>query len=83
MIWNDYFWTPEALEKIFEHGLTQEEVEFIIEHPENVEPNRSTGRTVAEGYAHTGTYVVVIYERIDEITILPITAFTPDKEDIR
>jgi len=58
-----------------EHGFTKEEVVDVLESPIEVEASRSSGRPLAFGFTRTGRYAVVIYERIDDQTIYPITAY--------
>ncbi len=80
MTWFDFFWTSETIAHIEEHGMTVEEVEFVIEHPEIKGFSRSSGDHRVEGESFNGKYIIAIYEMLDDITIMPITAFTPDKD---
>lgn len=78
MTWFDFFWTPEIIAHIAEHGVTPEEVEFVIQYPELTGQSRSAGAHMAEGDAGNGKYIIAVYRLIDGITVMPITAFEPD-----
>jgi uncharacterized DUF497 family protein len=60
---------------IAENGVTQEEVEEVLENPEGVERSRSSGRPIAFGETNTGRIIAVVYEEIDADTIYPVTAY--------
>ncbi len=77
MAWLDFFWTPETIAHIAEHGVTPEEVEYVIQNPESTGFSRTSGAYLAEGEAENGKYIIVIYDMIDEITAIPITAYEP------
>lgn len=77
MAWLDFFWTPGIIAYIAEHGVTPEEVEYVIQNPESTGFSRSSGVYLAEGEAENGKYIIVIYDMIDEITVIPITAYEP------
>ncbi|MBB03253.1 MAG: hypothetical protein CMJ47_11445 [Planctomyces sp.] len=79
MPWYDCIWSPEVLDKIASRGVTVDEVEFVVENPEMEGLSHSSKRPLVEGYAHTGRYLVVIYEMIDDVTVMPATAYTPEK----
>ena len=80
MVWFDFFWTAEIIAHIEEHGLTVQEVEYIVEHPEERETSRTSDNLVAKGVCFNGKYIVVIYDMIDNVTILPVTAFIPGQD---
>ena len=43
------------------------------------ETSESSGRPCVFGYTPDGEYIIVVYERIDDDTILPVTAYeVPD-----
>jgi uncharacterized DUF497 family protein len=58
-----------------EHGITQEEVEEVLENATDADTSRSTGRPVAFGDTHAGRHVIVVYEIIDADTVYPISAY--------
>ncbi len=78
----DVIWNPEPggnVEHIAENGLTVDDVETVLLSPVANDISRSSGRPVALGFAPDGRYVLVVYDLIDEITILPVTAFVLDE----
>ena len=60
---------------IAEHGVTQAEVEEILDNPDGIEESRSSGRPIAFGETSTGRIIAVVYDRIDKDTVYPITAY--------
>jgi len=67
-------WTPGALAKIAEHGLSQEEVETVLMDPDFRTVSRTSGRPLAVGHTDTKRYIAVVYEYVDDIALLPVTA---------
>lgn len=57
------------------HGVTQDEVEEVLQNPSGTETSRSSGMPVAFGDTSTGKHLIVVYEEIDADTIYPITAY--------
>lgn len=62
-------------EHIEEHGLTIEDVEYIVDNYTSTGFSRSSGLPCFFGYTPEGVYAIVIYEEIDEDTIYPVTAY--------
>lgn len=60
---------------IREHGISPEDVERVLANPDFETVSRSSGRPVAFGYSLDGRYLCVVYEKIDESTLYPVTAF--------
>ena len=79
MPWFDVFWTDTALEHLAEHGVTQDEFEEVIFAARVFDQSDSSGRPLADGYTSTGRRIVCVFEYIDNITILPITAYSPEE----
>lgn len=78
MPYREIIWVEGAdgnVEHIAEHGIRQEEVEDVLTNPDAVRARSSSGRPVAFGYAGSGRYLAVVFEKIDEITVYPVTAF--------
>ncbi len=73
VIWNDE--PDENVEHIEEHGLTVEDVEFVLENFESEGKSRSSQRPCVFGYTRGGVYFIVIYDEIDEGTVYPVTAY--------
>lgn len=81
MPWFDFIWVPGDggnIEYIGQHGVTQDEVEEVVQDPDRVEKSRSSGRTIAFGYTSTGKYIAVVLEEMDDVTVYPITAYEVD-----
>jgi len=58
-----------------EHGVTQEEVEEVMQNVSDIDLSRSSGRPVAFGDTRAGRHLMVVYEVIDADTVYPITAY--------
>jgi hypothetical protein len=70
---------PEGnVQHIAAHGITQEEVEEVLNDPGTVfAVSRSSGLPMAFGCAVGGRYLTVIFERVeaDPPTVRPVTAY--------
>jgi hypothetical protein len=75
MAFFNFLWTDEIVEHVAEHDVTQADFEFIVSNPIRRGISRSSGLPAAWGYTEDGRYIIAIYEEIDEITILPVTAY--------
>ena len=75
IIWDEDENPDGNVRHIAEHGLTVDEVEFVLENPANEGTSRSSGRPCCFGYTPSGDYIIVIYEEGDDDTIYPVTAF--------
>ncbi len=73
IIWNG------NTQKVEDHGLTAEEVEHVLAAPESEGVSNSSGSPIVFGYTPNGTYIIVVYEEVDEYTINPITAYEVDE----
>ena len=71
----DFLWTDDAVEHIAEHGISQEDFEHVVCCPTSKGFSRLSRLPTAWGYTVDGRYVVAIYEELDEMTILPVTAY--------
>jgi hypothetical protein len=79
IIWND---EPGGnVGHIEEHGLTVEDVEFVLANPDSQGRSRSSGQRCVFGYTPGGLYTIVIFELIDDDTVYPVTAYeVPEPE---
>ena len=71
-------WNEEAggnVEHIEGHGLTVEDVEQVLDNFESEAVSQSSGLPCVFGYTPEGSYIIVVYERTDEDTIYPVTAY--------
>lgn len=65
---------------IAEHGLTPQDFENALAHPvSDEEKSDSSGRPMTFGHACDGRLIAVVYEWIDDITVLPVTAYEVDE----
>ena len=80
MDFRSILWDPEDdpegnVQHIDEHGLTVEDVEFVLGGPTSEGTSRSSGLPAVWGYTSDGEYIIVIFEQIDEDTIRVVTAY--------
>jgi len=71
-------WDHEAdgnVEHIDEHDLTPDDVEYVLQQATEEQPSHSSGRPCVFGYTPSDEYVIVVFEWIDDDTILPVTAY--------
>ncbi|MBA4032875.1 MAG: hypothetical protein C0478_18555 [Planctomyces sp.] len=80
MAWFEFFWTPDIEEHLAEHDVTPEDFEFVVCHPSRREPSRSSDRIVAQGYDPTGRWLACVYELVDRTTVIPVTAYEPERQ---
>ncbi|NIL95642.1 MAG: hypothetical protein GTO62_00450 [Planctomycetales bacterium] len=73
VIWN--YEPGENVAHIEEHGLTVEDVEFVLENYESEGISHSSHRPCVFGYTPDQVYIIVVYDPIDENTVYPITAY--------
>ena len=48
---------------------------WTVCHPQSKGYSRSSGLPAAWGYTHDGRYLIAVYEELDDMTILPVTAY--------
>ena len=63
------------VEHILEHGITIDEVEEVLLNPTGRDLSRSSGLPIAFGFTPDGRYILVVYEKVDDFTIFPVTAY--------
>lgn len=78
MPWIDFFWYDENLSHLADHKISPEEFEEVVMASRFVEFSDS-GSDMVRGQTASGRWLVCIFQRIDEISILPITAYEPSK----
>jgi hypothetical protein len=71
----DFIWTDENIEHLAEHGVSPEDFEHVVSHPERKGFSRSTKLPAAWGHTPDGRYIIAVYELIDAMTVLPVTAY--------
>jgi uncharacterized DUF497 family protein len=73
IVWDD---TPGGnVEHVEEHDLTTDDVDYVTENYTSTGKSRSSDRDAVYGYTPDGRYIVVIYEEIDQDTVLAVTAY--------
>jgi hypothetical protein len=77
----EFLWTDENTEHIAEHGVTPEEFEHVVMHPDRRDVSRSSGLPCCWGTTPGGRFLFCVYERIDELTVLPVTAYEPTQQE--
>jgi hypothetical protein len=69
LIWNG------NIEHIAEHGLSQDDVQYVFDNPSGFGVSRSSGEDVVFGYTPDGRYIACVFQAVDDSTAWPITAF--------
>lgn len=82
MKWTHIIWDDSPggnVEHVEEHDLTVDDIEFVLENYERAAISKSSGRPCVFGFAPDGRYIIVIFDEIDEATIVPVTAYKVDE----
>ena len=80
ILWDDDLPNGNA-RHIAEHGLTTQDVEYVLENPTAEIVSKSSGRPCSIGYTTSGDFIIVIYEMIEADVIYPVTAFELSESD--
>jgi uncharacterized DUF497 family protein len=75
VIWDDDDDVDGNVQHIAEHGLTIEDVEFVLENPTHEGTSTQTDRPCSFGYTTGGDFIIDIFEQIDADTFYPVTAY--------
>ncbi len=75
MAYFEFQWTDELVEHLAEHGVSQEDFAEVVSAPERRGESRSTSRPCCWGETSDGRYLLCVYEYLDEMSIIPITAY--------
>ena len=75
MPYYEFLWTDENIGHVAEHGISQDEFEQVVCNPSSKGYSRSSGLPAAWGYTPDGRYIIAVYEPLDEVTLLPVTAY--------
>jgi hypothetical protein len=75
MAYFDFIWTDDIVQHIAENGVTQDDFEFVVSNPVRRGISRSSGLPAAWGHTEDGRYIIAVYDEIDEMTVLPVTAY--------
>jgi hypothetical protein len=75
MAYSEFQWTDAVVEHLAEHGVSQEDFAEVVSSPERRGESRSTSRPCCWGETSDGRYLLCEYEYLDELSIIPITAY--------
>ena len=75
MPYYEFLWTDEIIEHLAEHDVAPEDFEQVVSAPDDVGASDSTGLPCAWGETIDWRFVICIYEEIDDILLLPVTAY--------
>jgi hypothetical protein len=75
MPWYQFLWTDEIAEHLEEHGVGKSDFEAVVSNPKRLDVSRSTGRPCCWGETADGRRLFCVYEYLDEMTIIPVTAY--------
>lgn len=78
MPWFDFFRYDENIRHLAEHGVSPAEIEEVVKAARFVEISQS-GSDMVRGKTASGRWLICIFDRIDDVSVLPITAFEPSK----
>lgn len=71
----EFLWTDEIIDHLSEHGVAPEDFEEIVNFPDIRGTSRSSGRPCCWGQTPDGRFLICVYERLDDLNILPVTAY--------
>jgi uncharacterized DUF497 family protein len=78
MSWTQIIWDPTPggnVEHVEEHDLITDDVDHVLLNYEAKSTSHSSGRPCVFGHVPDGRYIVVVYEEIDGVTVIPVTAY--------
>ena len=75
MPYYEFQWTDEIVRHVAEHGISPDDFEEIVCNPYSKGYSRSSGLPAAWGYTRDGRYAMAVYEELDDLTVLPVTAY--------
>lgn len=70
-----FLWTDEIADHLAEHGVSPDDFEHVVCHPYSKGYSRSTALPAAWGHTEDGRYIITVYEELDDVTVLPVTAY--------
>ena len=78
MNWTQIIWDPTPggnVDKVEEHDLTTQEVDDVLQNYESTGVSHSSGRPCVFGHTPDDRYIIVIYDEVDDDTVIPVTAY--------
>ena len=70
-----YAWNDEIIGHLAEHDVTPEDFEYVFDNPTDKGESDSSGRPVVWAYTEDGRFLIAVYRKLDDMTILPVTAY--------
>ena len=70
-----FIWNDDIIAHLAEHDLTPEDFEHVVSHADDVDKSKSSGHPAVWGYTQDGRYIIAIYEKLDDMTLVPRTAY--------
>ena len=70
-----FIWNDQIEEHLARHGVTPDEFEEVVCDPDEVDRSHSSGRPIAFGETAAGKHLARVYELLDDMTVLPVTAY--------
>jgi len=71
----EFIWTDALVDHVTEHGVSLDEFEHVVCSPSSKGYSHSSGLPAAWGYTPEGRYLMAVYEQLDLVTLLPVTAY--------
>jgi hypothetical protein len=71
----EFLWTDEIVEHLAEHGVNPDDFERVVMQPLWVGVSRSSDRPCCWGETADGRRLFCVYEYLDDVTIVPVTAY--------
>jgi uncharacterized DUF497 family protein len=71
-----FHWTPEIIQHLAEHGVSQEEFETVVAKPDEVVVSRTSERLIAFGHGSDGRLLACVYDLLGD-DVIPVTAYEP------
>ena len=75
MPYYEFQWTEDIEEHINEHGISPDDFMHVARNPVKTGYSRSSGLPAAWGYTPDGRFIIIVYDELDELTLLPVTAY--------
>ena len=75
MPYYDFLWTDDIIAHLAEHDITPRDFERVVMKPVDLDESHSSGLPAAFGYTQDGRFIIAVFEYLDEMTVLPTTAY--------
>lgn len=75
MPYYDFVWNAEIIGHLEEHGISAEDFEEVVSSPQEIGESKSSGRPCCWGETPDGRLLFCVFEKINDNTILPVTAY--------